>query len=181
MINSGFLVKLLPKHKSKGCAGWVDFNSNQFICCTAREDFLEIFIHEYCHFLQTKDKRFVDICNDNSSAFWAWLSGTETNTEELDNAVAKVIELEHDCDSRVLKLIKKHKLSIDPNLYAAKANTYHTSYLLIREIRKWPSENKKSIYSPENAALFPNKLNTLEETLNFEFTEEQRKALLSCF
>jgi hypothetical protein len=94
----------------------------------------ENFIHEYCHFLQWKDKS--DIYSDgliNLLLLDLYCEGKNaTFTEEQLWAIQ---ELELDCEKRVLELNKKFKLGIDEDRYIRETNAYIYSYRYSMEMK----------------------------------------------
>lgn len=101
------------------------------------ESWFEIFVHEYCHFLQHLDNKFTN------SSYWddmdAWLLGKKKrlSRKRLDRCFRVVMNCELDCEKRAVKLIKRYNLPINVKTYTKKANVYILFYTMVRKYRKW--------------------------------------------
>lgn len=87
----------------------------------------EIFIHEYCHYKQWKEQ--TTIWKDglaNWLLFELYLQGKYDNFTLDQLKTIQVMEL--DCDKRVLREIRQHKLDIDTRRYIKESNSYIYSY-----------------------------------------------------
>ena len=129
-------------------------------------EWVEILIHESCHLDQFADA--TDIWNstnimgvDSNTIMDLWLKRViEMKPKQLDVVIKKIIDLERDCDTRVIEKIKKYKLHdiIDINTYYRKSNAYHLSYHVVKKLRLW----NKPLCSPymirEMYMLFPDKM-----------------------
>lgn len=141
MIKHGVMVSLIPEksitdeNDGQTCAGWFDFEKREFHCATGREDWLEIYAHEYCHFTQWKDDYFGD--GGESGLMWEWLAGEEYNDEEVRDAIRTSQLCEWDNEKRTIELIKKFNLPIPIELYTKKSNAYIMFYSLVQKHRKW--------------------------------------------
>lgn len=113
----------------------------------------EIFIHEYCHFLQQLDQdggievAYVPVSADETNVMWAqiaevtwlnrlgaWFTGGPGSPLL---ALRKTRAMEVDCDRRAIELIRKHRLPIDLVRYAQQANAYHLFYTVMETTRRW--------------------------------------------
>lgn len=108
-----------------------------------KEDWLPVLLHESCHMDQWVER----------SAVWAlsyiggkdiydmldeWINGKEFIQWEIDKIIKNCIEIELDCEKRVLDKIIKNKLSgINQYEYIQKANSYVMFYCAILKNRKW--------------------------------------------
>lgn len=154
--DNGIEVLLYEKENIKAadstyCGGYFDGN----VLAVAVENSLaeEIFLHEYCHFLQYKE----------NNPFWQKIGEKDIfarlqsknfgirDWEILYNTIA----LERDCEQKALKLSKKYKL-FDNFSYAQKANAYLHYYQYIFLRRKWI--NYSNIYSQKILDNMPTKL-----------------------
>lgn len=97
-----------------------------------------IFIHEYAHFLQWKDKSdifeygllsldLLDRYCDNDPLV--------TTFHEYD--LWRIQNLEIDCEKRVLELNKRCRLNIDLDTYIRQSNAYIYSYRYVMESKNW--------------------------------------------
>jgi hypothetical protein len=120
----------------------------------------ENFIHEYCHFIQWREKS--DIYRDgliNLLLLDLYCEGKNpTFTEEQLWAIQ---ELELDCEKRVLELNKKFKLGIDEERYICETNAYIYSYRYSMEMKKFSS--KVDYTDPKISSLFKPILLTKDE------------------
>lgn len=151
MISDGIKITIIPEHSFKDpdnvmVAGCFNFQDKAFFSCTGRKDWLEIFVHEYCHYLQWKNGYFK---NSDEGLFWGWLDGEEVDRDFLLSSAHFCQKCESDNEKKVVKIIKKYDLPIDINLYIKKANAYILFYNLALKFRKFyscgksPYENKK--------------------------------------
>lgn len=106
-----------------------------------------IFVHEYSHFCQWRDKiPLWDVARIANNNFDEWLRGEKEYFSEED--LRYIQELELDCDKRALELIKVNNLPIDVNQYIKESNGYILSYNLIYQNREF---YVSSAYSDEEA------------------------------
>lgn len=110
-----------------------------------------IFAHEYCHFLQWKDKttlwkksRTVSVNDLN-----AILQNKPVTLSELTRGLNISRDLELDCEKRVVKLLKKYKVPTNIGDYIRRANVYVHFYNYIKEYRNWYPPNQPP-YSKKN-------------------------------
>lgn len=118
---------------------------------------IQIFIHEYCHFLQWKDgdpafaklSRSRNLDND----IWDWLAGKDIPMRRVKNSIRAYQKMELECEKKVVKLIDEYGLSIDKNMYIRGANSYVLFYGIIEKTRKWfknsPTDLKLMIFVPK--------------------------------
>lgn len=165
------------------CGGWcwIDDNKREFAVAMKHHMGFEILIHEYCHFLQWKtDRKFWDSTLSTYDILFDWISNKESivSEEDLQQSFKDIISIEHDCEKRVLKLVKHNPIEdFDTNKYIRAVNAYLWSYHLNRELRKRPL---KPIYSQRVLDHMPDIFNT---ELSFyldksNLTDSMRRALL---
>lgn len=162
LINSNITVKFLNKPKHLNCGGWFAEDKKELVVCTKHEDAFSIFIHEFCHFLQFRDDPQAWSLCTGTDTFFAWLQGKDFSKEEVAEATHQAQALEHDCETKALKLIKQLNIDIDVGKYTQKANAYLFSYLITKKLRLWPN-TKNSIYESEISEYFDPKLVSLEQ------------------
>lgn len=108
-----------------------------------KEDWFLIFLHESCHMDQWL----------NRSSIWSngqiggrdaydmldeWINGKEISEWEIEKVIKSCIDIELDCEKRVLEKINKYHLTdIDKIEYVKKANSYIMFYGAISKKRKW--------------------------------------------
>jgi len=98
------------------------------------------FIHEYCHFLQWKEKNKIWKYYDKISRQYNsddWLAGKNFTKKEIDLMIDTDILLELDCEKRVIDLIKKYNLPFKINKEIQEMNAYLYFISSVRELRKW--------------------------------------------
>lgn len=164
----GVNVHLHEGTKIDGCSGW--FEHPNLKVAAGNEDWFEIFVHEYCHFLQHLDERdrkrvnYEIVSSSEFDAFFGIVDGIYQPADRLTDLRHKIQLVEQDCDVRVVQLIKQHDLSIDVELYIRKSNAYHASYALIQENRTWTKLSPYRVDELVNAC--PNEWFTSNELLN---------------
>lgn len=151
----------IRKNMSKNTSSWFNDDTKlQIVINNFDFDFPEVFetfIHEYCHFLQWKEKDgIVDYMKWDKSVtvFFEWLARTRKRCPE--KYLYGVQECELDCDRRVIELIKKHDLKVDIDDYIQQSNAYILSFRYawekrIPEDKPWPECYHASIlkYAPK--------------------------------
>lgn len=114
-------------------------------CCAMRKpikQWLHVFVHEYCHFLQSKEKSALVKKFDRASekGFWEWLNHEkELDKKAVDYCIEHIKNLECDCENRAVNIIKEFELdSIIPvKQYIRMANSYLFLYNIVKERRSW--------------------------------------------
>lgn len=134
----------------------------EFNCAMSKpqKEWVPIFLHEYCHYKQYKEKsKFWNDLDKIENGLWDWLNHKkELDSKELLEAITITRNLELDCEKRVVKLVEKYGLScININEYIQLANTYILFYTLLIKTRKWyvkaPYECKEVIDTVPNKFL----------------------------
>lgn len=183
LLSHNFSVLLHKKTHLNGYGGWfgTDESEEEFVVAMNHDMAFEIFIHEYCHFLQWKNSREMwDASCEHYDTLFDWIENKEmvVSEEDLTKSLQTIISIEHDCESRVLKLIQLNPIeNFDKDKYIKAVNSYLWSYHLNKELRQRP---KEPIYS-ERALL--NMPNIFHKDVNYYFdknnmTSEIRQALL---
>jgi hypothetical protein len=193
LLDHGFSVLLYNQEELAGaCGGWcsIEDNEKEFAVAMKHHMGFEILIHEYCHFLQWKtDRKLWDRSMETYDILFDWISypslvasafikDYKVTTEELDKSLHDILEIEHDCEKRVLKLVKNCPIEdFDTDKYIRATNAYLWSYHLNRELRLRP---KRPIYSQRVLEHMPNTFNTdLSFYLDrYNLTDPIRQALL---
>lgn len=130
-------------------------NSPQLVVATGkpREQWLQIFVHEFSHCLQWAEDEIgwnVTYLSDGTDVYTLlqqWMVGSvelDQQTAEDCAALSRMHEL--DCDKRAVQLIKMWNLPIDVKQYIQKANAYALFYNYIGKTGKWYPED----YEPYN-------------------------------
>jgi hypothetical protein len=104
------------------------------------DNWLQVFLHETCHLDQRIERpKWFDSRDNLVTELDRWLS-KEIGAKDISwNDIAKIVELEHDCEARSLQKIKDFGLPINLEEYAQKANSYLASYANTFKDRKWDS------------------------------------------
>jgi len=158
MIENNVNLKLLYKNRvnipndNNFLNGYFNDYPLEFSCAMLKpqKEWIPIFLHEYCHFKQWKEKSILwEDLKKIQNKLWKWIDHKiELDSEELREVISITINIELDCEKRVVKLIKKNKLNyINIEEYINSANTYIGFYHILEENRKWyikaPYEFKK--------------------------------------
>jgi hypothetical protein len=183
LLSNGFSVFLHNKESLNGYGGWfgTDTGEEEFVVAMKHHMGFEIFIHEYCHFLQWKyDRAFWDSSTEYYDVLFDWIENKDmiVADEILNKSLHTILAIEHDCESRVLKLVELNPIeNFDKDKYIRAVNSYLWSYHINKELRKRP---KNPIYSEK---LLSSMSNTFNKNLSFyldknNMTENTRSALL---
>jgi hypothetical protein len=141
LVNNQITVHLDNKKRvANGIDGFFDYEAKKIQVATQNEMFIEIFLHEYCHFLQFKEKEenYKQLCD---GLFYQWMSGfhNEVPQKKILTSMINCIILEHDCDRRALAIIDKYKLNINKEEYTKLSSAYILSHWFSLEFRKRPN------------------------------------------
>lgn len=123
---------------------WDDSNNKELVlkCAVKRdpEKWLSVFAHEYCHFVQWRDR--CDVWHANrriTAAEWSdILHNVPMKEQRLINIITAVRDIELDCEKRTVKLFSKFgipKRFIKDYIKNANIYIFYQTYLL--ECRKW--------------------------------------------
>jgi hypothetical protein len=191
LLDQGFSVLLHNKDNLDGYGGWFDADDKEFTVALKHHMGFEILLHEYCHFLQWKtDRKLWDKSQLTYDVLFNWINypvfvyspiikDCQISEQELDQSLHDILELEHDCEKRALKLVKNCPIEdFDTDKYIRAANAYLWSYHINRELRLRP---KRPIYSERVLEHMPNIFNSdLSFYLDREnLTDSIRQALLA--
>lgn len=163
LLSHGFAVHLHNKDNIDGYGGWfgTDIGEEEFVVAMKHHMSFEIFIHEYCHFLQWKyDRKFWDDSSEYYDVLFDWIKdpNLEIPEETLNRSLHTIISIEHDCEKRVLKLVKNNPIeNFDLDKYIRAVNAYLWSYHINKELRQSP---KNPIYSERVLPHMPNVFNS---------------------
>lgn len=140
-------------------------------------------VHEFAHMQQWKE----------NSPFWTnnkvgnfesmdlislWLEDKiELSEEQKEVYFNKSINVEADCEKRVIELIEKYSLPINKEEYIQKANSYILFYHVVKKSRRWYLPNKEPYVLKHIYSLMPKTLAINHESI----TKEQEELLFTCF
>lgn len=126
------------------CAGFFDDDPKPVFVCAmgcAQRDWIPIFIHEYCHFLQWKEQSKIWINFqkiDKGCILDKWISGKiELSTESIKKVCNASRDIELDCEKRSVEIIKRFDLEFNIDEYIQKSNSYILYFNLIPNKRCW--------------------------------------------
>ena len=115
-------------------AGWFSAEDKRIAVAMNNKGWLEIFVHEYSHFLQWLDQSEAESAKDDAATNIVdeWLySYKDFPAQKLKEAFRRVRAYEKDCEIRAIKLIQTYKLPIRIKRYLKYANLciyeYHAS------------------------------------------------------
>lgn len=142
LIAENFSVLLYNNEHLDGWGGWLDasLENKEFVVAMNHPLGFETALHEYCHFLQWKNNP--KLWNKSETTYgilFDWIDNPESNytTEELQESLHDILEIEHDCEKLALDFASMHNLeNFDYNLYAQAANAYLWHYHINRIFRK---------------------------------------------
>jgi len=126
-------------------SGWFsESDSLEFACAVGKsqKNWIQTFVHEYCHFQQWKEKESTytrwDDETDLLVKYDEWLEGREELTKkELIKATRVIQACELNCEKRSVKMIKEWDLPINIDDYIKKANCYIYFYNAVSKYRNW--------------------------------------------
>jgi hypothetical protein len=122
---------------------WDDTDEKKLVFAYATGQTLDnwgpIFAHEFCHFLQWKDKEQIwyDYKNITTKESFDIYHNLPISQERLDFCLDATREIELDCEKRTVQLFKKYKIPIDIKNYIRGANAYIHFYNHIKKYRQW--------------------------------------------
>lgn len=183
ILSQGFAVHLHNKEHIDGYGGWfsTDIGEEEFVVAMKHHMGFEILMHEYCHFLQWKtDRHFWDNSCEYYDLLFDWINdlSLEIADDDLNKSLSIILAIEHDCEKRVLKLVKNNPIQdFNTDKYIRAANAYLWSYHVNKELRKRP---KNPIYSARVLENMPNIFHmNLEHYLDpNNLTDQIRQSLL---
>lgn len=145
LLKDGFSLRLSSKARHGGYGGWFDANNKTFFTCFGGEHGFEIFVHEYCHYLQYKHSKIWNRSQISLDKFSGWLNGdVKLSSPTIKKHTEQVLKLEWDCEIKASKIFARNNFSISKEEYCRAANLYLMFYYFVRKFQKWPS---KPIYS----------------------------------
>lgn len=130
--------------KSK-CSGlfYMDSKDNPIIKVAKgalkEDEWMGVLLHEYCHFLQWRDdsKVWNQFCDYDIT-----YSSILNHPQKFKKQLVALIELELDCEKRVVRIIKKNNL-FDEKEYIKSANAILYKYAFLYNFNKWPYDNRR--------------------------------------
>ena len=147
-------VKLSPTIR---CSGYFDDGDEPVLACSmAKDEGLEILVHEYCHLTQWQDGFHLwKIASRAIPVIDEWLEGKYKRPQTLERAFEISIGLELDNEKRSVKMIKEWGLSINTETYTKRANAYLQFYNWMKQTRKWSNPNNTPYGNKRIVAAMP--------------------------
>jgi hypothetical protein len=145
------------------CSGYFDAEAKILVCAKNSPNWLEVLIHEFCHYLQWKENCPAWVNGIESiDPIDRWIGGEEIENIEYHLGMARDLELDN--EKRSVDMIIKWGLDseIDVNTYTKKANAYVLFYNWLGKTRKW-SKPGNAPYKNEKI------LNTMSEKFDMNY------------
>lgn len=125
------------------------------------EDWFPIFVHEYAHFLQWREKAPIwhhSFFNgiDRCDTIFLWVKHKKRfSLKDVKLHTARTRDIEVDCEKRAVKLIHKYKLPINYLIYTSQANSYLYFYNYAVLKRRWWKKGHAPYNNPDCWCNFP--------------------------
>jgi hypothetical protein len=125
-------------------------------------EFMQVLVHEYCHFLQyINSSKIYNKSYEASTIVDAWLKGKNYPLKKVKRAFFIVRAMERDCERRAMKIIKDFNLAINSKMYAKRAHVYIYSHFLMEKTRKFHSYKRNPYYSKYVLKIMPSNMAVL--------------------
>lgn len=169
-------IKLIQQHDvdcghGDTCAGFFDDNPKPVFVCAlgiAQREWIPVFIHEYCHFLQWKDqckewKNYQKL--DKNELLDKWMAEEiELSHDKVKKLCRAMREVELDCEKRAVEVIQRFDLEFDVEDYIRKANAYVLYFNLLPDKGGWFTKENPSNVNQITKALSPRFLKSYART-----------------
>ena len=117
-------------------SGYFDSEEKVLKIAAKRKNWLPLFVHEYCHFLQWKEGIFDDYEAEEDIDDW-YRPNCPFDLKKAIELVKLQQGLEVDCEKRAVKLMKRHQLPINVKEYIRQANfSLYVDYLSVKS-KQW--------------------------------------------
>ena len=143
-LESGVHLVFHPDYEIKlskriSVSGFWSDRDKELQIATMHPEWLTTLAHEYGHFCQWKEKKFIDEKTiDAYNMFDEWIEKEiELDDLTIEEMITSIQKCELDCEKRALKFIRKYKLYLDKELYIQKSNSYVLGYQAAKIKRKW--------------------------------------------
>jgi len=178
-----YKVKFMLQHENEiknqdegalSCGGYFTDTPAELAVATriSYTDFLSTLVHEYSHMTQWIDNSPYYIGHrgfDSWDIIERWINGEEFKKNTVKRCINIVRNCELDCDRRAIKIIKKHRVSININTYCQKSSAYIYFHNFMKITRKWEYKD-----IPSNKHQIINKMPT---NLNGDYSRTPRKIM----
>jgi hypothetical protein len=137
--NVGFHLVPMPYVMADGlkCSGY--FDEKELVVASNKKDWLDVLVHESCHFDQFTEKhKLWNVADSDLTTFDKWLNGKKIPINRVLECVKHIVELELDCEKRSIKKFKKFNFTfINTEKYIQQANSYLFGYWVAVKNKKW--------------------------------------------
>lgn len=145
-----FHISLTPvKILGANYAGWLQTSPRSLTIATKHRWAYQVFIHEFCHFLQWRDDRKW-FCR-NSRLLDLPKAAKANSVRKVTNICRSIMEVEADCERRAVAIIEQRLLSIPLGEYRKIANANVMIYHGFMKFHCWPEKS----YTKAALALCP--------------------------
>jgi len=165
------------------CNGFFDAGKKMLAWADGSDEGFYTLVHEYAHMLQWITSDFEWLAQEDPTGLgvdaetlaFLWTEEKVELTPEQVKCYTRLVQaVELGCERRVLKLIEKHNLSINIELYLRKANSYVMFWAYLGIIRKWYTVGKEP-YTNKN--LLEEMPTTLLSSADYEIFGAKWKSL----
>jgi hypothetical protein len=144
------------------CSGYFDESGKAIAVAGKANEFMQVLVHEYCHFLQyINSAKIYTKSYEASTIVDAWLKGKNYPLKKVKRAFFIVRAMERDCERRAMKIIKDFNLAINSKMYAKRAHVYIYSHFLMEKTRKFHSYKRNPYYSKYVLKIMPSNMAVL--------------------
>lgn len=131
--------------KSYSLSGYFDEEKKKIVVYKDRK-WLDNLVHEYCHFLQfkNKNKRYTTYHNQPftpTDIIEQWLKKKITYSTKVKKSFDLVRGDEAECETMAVSIIKKYDLPINLKNYKHTSNMYLIFYHCVEKTGRWNTEN----------------------------------------
>lgn len=150
LLTDDISVCLYKTDNLDGWGGWVSMEDGEkeFVIAIDHPLGFETSVHEYCHYLQYKNKNDLWVKFDkNYNLLLDWIDNDSLNfsNSELENSLYSIISLEHDCELMTIEFANKNQMTtFKYDQYIKSANAYLWHYHINKLLRQRP---KRPIYT----------------------------------
>ena len=166
-IENGIAFILSPGFEVEGCSGYFDEKKKMLIvaCGRPEEEWFSTLAHEFCHLRQWVDNDPTFLAIEESDAYFnldKWLEGVDYS--DVGKWINVYLQVELNCERRVLELFDFWSLGIEKDLYSQKANAYLLFYHEMLSRRQWYDPKTAPYLVGEICDEMPTDLTTLDYT-----------------
>lgn len=102
------------------------------------ENFVLVFVHEFCHYLQWKEKsKIYRKADPYIPTLDKYIAGKIKRSKRTDTAAELVQTMELECEKKTIQLIKDYQIPYNIENCIRKSNSYIYFYSILKSTRKW--------------------------------------------